>query len=235
MNSLYHAAKSQLDNTQQQYYATKTQLQTTQQQYQAHANWLQDQLQSTQLELERERKASEVVNQQFLALEDSYLALQEEQKRTEQSERNALVFAKEVSKQVEGLHNGQSMGELILESVKNQELVHAMSGNYTEDDTVTKLKYFMEQNVEIQQRSNELYYQLKAKKTEIAEVENQLKAKNQQVENGKIEIAKVEKAMGELAKNRGDEIANLKKALELAGEDKQKRTRRAKPKQPLVD
>jgi hypothetical protein len=221
MNSLYHAAKSQLDNTQQQYYATKTQLQTTQQQYQAHANWLQDQLQSTQLELERERKASEVVNQQFLALEDSYLALQEEQKRTEQSERNALVFAKEVSRQVEGLHNGQSMGELILESAKNQQLVHAMSGNYTEDDTVTKLKYFMEQNVEIQQRSNELYHQLKAK--------------NQQVENGKIEIAKVEKAMGELAKNRGDEIANLKKALELAGEDKQKRTRRAKPKQPLVD
>jgi hypothetical protein len=42
--------------------------------------------------------------------------------------------------------------------------------------------------------------------------------------------------MDNLAKNRDDEIANLKKALELTSADKQqKRPRRAKLKHPLVD
>jgi hypothetical protein len=118
---------------------------------------------------------------------------------------------------VEGYHNGQNIGELLLESAKNLQLVNAMSGNYTDDDTVTKLKYCTEQNFEIQQRNNQLYHQLITM--------------NQQVENGNTKIANLEKAMDQLAKNGDDEIA-----LELASEDKQqKRTRRAKPRGSLVD
>jgi hypothetical protein len=222
VNNLYCIARTQLENAQQECHAIKNTLYTCYEQYRCHVNSLQRQAESTQLELERERKVSEVANQQLLALEDRYIGLQREQQRTEQSAKDTLLVAQEVSRQVEGYQNGQGVGELILESAKNLQLVEAMSGHYTEEDTVTKLRYSMEQNVEIQQRNNQLYHQLMAM--------------SQQVENGKDTITNLEKAMDNLAKNRDDEIANLKKALELTSADKQqKRPRRAKPKHPRVD
>jgi hypothetical protein len=186
------------------YHVVKSQLQYTEQQYRNHVRHLQGQLESTQLEVERERKASEVTNQQFLELEDCHNRLQDDLKRREQSERNAIMFAEEVSRQVKDLHNGRSVSDLVLESAKNSQLVNVLSGQYTEEDTVTRLKYVMEQNVDIQRRNTELF--------------NQAKAMSKQVEKG------------------NSEIINLKKALELTTEDKQrKKTRRGKGKPLSID
>ncbi|RII04511.1 hypothetical protein CUC08_Gglean011898 [Alternaria sp. MG1] len=86
---------------------------------------------------------------------------------------------------------------MILESAKNALLVEAVSGQHLEDELFTKLKHVMDQNVELQQRDMAL--------------SKQIETLSQQVEEGK------------------NELASLNKALELAAEGgRRKKPRRGK-------
>jgi uncharacterized protein YlxW (UPF0749 family) len=94
------------------------------------------------------------------------------------------------------LQNGQSISGMILESAKNALLVQAISSQNPEEH-FTKLKYVMDQNVDLQQRNMEL--------------SNKIETLSQQVQDGK------------------NEVASLNKALELAAEDgRRKKPRRGK-------
>jgi hypothetical protein len=131
------------------------------------------------------------------------LKLQAELKRVEtlndslsQSAANSEAFAVEVSRKAEKLVNnlqaisdggdmpvlnGQSVSAMILESAKNLQLVNAMSGQFSEEHTLSQLRYVMDQNVDLQLRKGELDYQIKAM--------------SQQVEDSSSEIATLKMAL----------------------------------------
>ena len=95
------------------------------------------------------------------------------------------------------LDNDQSISAMILESAKNALLVEAVSDQHSEDEHFTRLKHVMDQNVELQQRDMAL--------------SKQIETLSQQVEEGK------------------NELASLNKALELAAEGgRRKKPRRGK-------
>ena len=113
------------------------------------------------------------------------------------------MFADEVAKRAESLvnnlrakldggeagelQNGQTISGMILESAKNALLVQAISSQNPEEH-FTKLKYVMDQNVDLQQRNREL--------------SDKIKTLFQQVEDGKTEAASLNKAL-ELAAEDG--------------------------------
>jgi hypothetical protein len=93
--------------------------------------------------------------------------------------------------------NGQGISGMILETAKNALLINAMSSQHEEKDTLTQLSYVMDQNVDLQQRNIEL--------------STQVETLSRQVEDGK------------------NEVANLNKALKLTAKDgRRKKPRRGK-------
>jgi hypothetical protein len=202
MSSLYYHNQAQLQNIYHQ-------LQTTQNE----VGKARRQIVATEQELRREREESELINQQFIELQECHSKLLKEHESSEglhgdlnQSAADSQMFADEVAKRAESLvnnlrakldggeagelQNGQSISGMILESAKNALLVQAISSQNPEEH-FTKLKYVMDQNVDLQQRNREL--------------SDKIKTLYQQVEDGKAEAA------------------SLNKALELAAEDGRRR------------
>jgi len=174
-------------------------------------------LATAEQELQREREAHELLHQQLSELQEYHCKLMEEHKNRvetlEKSARDSEVFADEVARQAEGLvrdlqvklagtevdqsQKSQSISGMILESAKNALLVEAVSSEHSQEEHFVKLKFVMDQNVELQQR--------------IEVLSGQNKTLSRQVENGK------------------SEVASLNKALELTSEDgRRKKPRRGK-------
>ncbi|KAI4940885.1 hypothetical protein J4E91_011142 [Alternaria rosae] len=175
------------------------------------------QLATIEQELQREREAHELLHQQFLELQECHCKLVKEHDSSvetlRKSARDSQIFADEVARQAEGLvqdlqaklagneadqsQKSQSISGIILESAKNALLVEAVSSQHSQEEHFVKLKYVMDQNVGLQQRNEVL--------------SRQNETLSQQVENGK------------------SEVASLNKALELCSEDgRRKKPRRGK-------
>jgi len=208
MNNLYHHNLAQLQDVHRQLQATQNEVGKARRQIVA-----------TEQALQREREESELLNQQFIELQECHCKLLKAHENPEglhvdpsQSAKNSQMFADEVAKRAESLvnnltakldgseagelQNGQSISGMILESAKNALLVQAISSQNPEEH-FTKLKYVMDQNVDLQQRNMEL--------------SDKIKTLSQKLEDGK------------------NEIASLNKALELAAEDgRRKKPRRGK-------
>jgi chromosome segregation ATPase len=209
MSSWYHQSHAQLQNAHRHLQAAQNEVGHTQRQIIA-----------TEQELQREREDHELLNQQFIELQECHLNLKNEHQGCEglhedlcKSAQDSKAFADEVARRAEDLvkslearlaggeagelQNGQSISEMILESAKNALLVQAVSSQHSEEEHFAKLKDVMDQNVELQQRNTEL--------------SKQIETLSRQVENGK------------------SEVASLTKALELAAEDgRRKKPRRGK-------
>jgi hypothetical protein len=165
-------------------------------------------------ELQREREASELRNQQSTELQECHCKLLEEYKSAEeiqedliQSVNDSKAFADEVARRAESLvkelqaklagsgvselQNGQSIREMILESAKNALLIEAFSSQHPEEDPLTALNFIADQNVGLQQR--------------ISELSEQAETLSRQVKAGK------------------NDVTNLTMALELAAEDGQRK------------
>jgi hypothetical protein len=216
MSSLHHQGQLQLQSMHHQLKATQSYLQAT-------ANEIEDtrrQNLAVEQELKREREESELVNQQSAELEECHYKLLEEYENAKklqddlsQSANDSKMFADEVARRAESLvndlraklaggeatepQNGQGISGMILETAKNALLIKAMFSQHSEEDTLTQLSYVMDQNVDLQQRNIEL--------------STQVETLSRQVEDGK------------------NEVANLNKALELTAEDgRRKKPRRGK-------
>jgi hypothetical protein len=216
MNNLYHHGQLQLQSMHHQ-------MKVTQSYHQANAKAVEDaQLQNlaVEQELKREREANELVNQQFLELQDLHCELLDRYKSTEEIQEDLSkyvndlnMFADEVARRAEslvnehraklaggevtGLPNGQSISGMILESAKNALLVRAISSQHSEENPLTPLGYVTDQNVVLQQCNMDL--------------SKQVESLTKQVEDGK------------------NEVANLKTALELTtGDGRRKKSRRGK-------
>jgi chromosome segregation ATPase len=209
MNNLYHHGQAQLHSMHRHLQAAQNEVGDRQRQIVA-----------TEQELQREREDHELLNQQFVELQECHFKLLKEHEGSERlhedlhkSVQDSKTFADEVARRAEGLvnslrarpaggeagelQNGQSISEMILESAKNALLVEAVSSQHSEEEHFTKLKYVMDQNMEFQQRNMAL--------------SKQIETLSQQVEDGK------------------NEVASLNKALELAAEDgRRKKPRRGK-------
>jgi phage host-nuclease inhibitor protein Gam len=163
--------------------------------------------------------ANEDTNQNFLQLQQYLIWLEEAKKRSEQSEKNAIVFSEDVSKQVAGLHNGRHVSDIVLHLSSSLQIIDAMSGRYTEEDMVSRLKFALDQTNDLQRCITDLEHELEDKSRAYEQkLENKSKAYEQELEN------------------KGNEIATLKKAHEILLEDKprRKQTRRGKPKPQVV-
>jgi uncharacterized phage infection (PIP) family protein YhgE len=202
MSNLYHHGQAQLHSMHRHLQAAQNEIGNTQRQVAA-----------TEQELQRERQGHELLHQQFAELQECHFKLLKEYEGSERlcedlhrSAQDSKTFADEVARRVEGLvnspqtrlaggkagelDNDQSISAMILESAKNALLVEAVSGQHSEDEHFIKLKHVVDQNVELQQRNMAL---------------------SQQVEEGK------------------NELASLNKALELAAEGgRRKKPRRGK-------
>jgi hypothetical protein len=77
--------------------------------------------------------------------------------------------AKAEGGKVAGVQEGHNIGAIILESAKNKQLIDTMSGNYSEEDIITKLKYITGENVNLQLHNTQLNNQVAAL---VAQVEN---------------------------------------------------------------
>lgn len=209
MTNLYSHGQSQLQSMYQHLQLAQSEIGNTRRQVLA-----------IEKELQQERKASELFNQQFIELQECHDKLLKEyescvkvQEDLNRSATDSRTFADEVARRaesllnnsraslaggdVEGSHNGQSISEMILESAKNALLVQAISSQHSEDDEFTKLRSVMDQNVDFQ------YHHM--------ELREKIKTLSQQVEDGK------------------NEVASLNKALEIATEDgRRKKSRRGK-------
>jgi chromosome segregation ATPase len=209
MSNLYHHGQAQLHSMHRHLQAAQNEIGNTQRQVAA-----------TEQELQREREGHELLHQQFAELQECHFKLLKEYEGSERlcedlrrSAQDSKTFADEVARRVEGLVNSpqtrlaggkageldneQSISAMILESAKNALLVEAISGQHSEDEHFTKLKHVMDKNVKLQQRNMAL--------------SKQIETLSQQVEEGK------------------NELASLNKALELAAEGgRRKKPRRGK-------
>ncbi|KAE8834158.1 hypothetical protein HRS9122_08238 [Pyrenophora teres f. teres] len=193
MSNLYHHNLAQLQNAHRHLQATQNEVGNARRQIVA-----------TEQELQRERDTSELLNQQLIELQECHYRLQKELERLNQSVKDSKMFADEVAEkaeilvnnfrtrlaggEVEGLHVGQSISGLILESAKNALLVKAVSSQHSGDEQFTELSYVMDQNLDFQQRNMEL--------------SKQVETLSQQVKDGKSEVASLNKAL-ELAAEDG--------------------------------
>ncbi|KAF5852430.1 hypothetical protein GGP41_007861 [Bipolaris sorokiniana] len=209
MTNLYSHGQSQLQSMYQHLQLAQSEIGNTRRQILA-----------IEKELQQERKASELFNQQFIELQECHDKLLKEyesctkvQEDLNKSATESRMFADEVARRaesllnnsranlvggdVEGSQNGQSISEMILESAKNALLVQEISSQHSENDDFAKLRYVMDQNVDFQYHNMELG--------------EKIKTLSQQVEDGK------------------NEVASLNKALEIATEDgRRKKSRRGK-------
>ncbi|KAA8611972.1 hypothetical protein PtrSN002B_005540 [Pyrenophora tritici-repentis] len=216
MSSLYQQGQTQLHNMHIQLKATHNYIQAT-------AEDTRRRYLAIENELNLEREANELVNQQLAELEEHHCELLKKYKSAEELREdlskymnNSDMFANEVARRAESLvndlqaklaggqvaelQNGQSISEMILESAKNALLVRAISGQHSEENPLTPLEYITDQNVVLQQRNMDLSIQVESL--------------SKQVEDGK------------------NEVANLVKALELtAGDGRRKKPRRGKMSQ----
>jgi chromosome segregation ATPase len=212
----------QLQNMIRHFQATQSHLQATQSRLQATQNEVENtrrQILAVEQELELEREESELVNQQSMELQERHCELLERYKSAEELKEDlrryvneSNMFTDEVARRGESLvndlraklaggevaelSNGLSISEMILESAKNALLVQAISSQHSEDP-LTPLGYVTDQNMGLQQRNRELSLQVETL--------------SRQVEDGK------------------NEVANLNKAFELTAEDgRRKKPRRGK-------
>ncbi|UPX14616.1 uncharacterized protein EKO05_0005093 [Ascochyta rabiei] len=209
MSNLYYYGQSQLQNMHHHLQATQNEVGNKRRQ-----------LLAAEQELQREREANELLNQQCAELQECHYKLlkahenaEELQKDLSQSVNDSKIFADEVARRAESLvndlraklaggnvaelQNGQSISGMILESAKNTLLLQAISSQHSEEDPITPLSHVTDQNVGLQQRNNEL--------------SRQVETLSRQVEDGK------------------NEVTNLNKALELTAEDgRRKKPRRGK-------
>ena len=222
MNNAYHQSQIQLQTT-------LTRLQNSHNQFQ-HARIQNIEIQK---ELDRERGACELANQQFAELKEDHGNLQKSHKEAiaaqiqlTKSLEECHAYTKEVVRQAENIidgrrtepgeegvgeeHHGQSIKSMILQSAKNTLLAEATTRGYSETDVIYKLKYAMDQNAESQLQIEGLSNAMKAR-------DDELEARNKELE----------------AQNK--EIASLNKALELAAEGgKPKRSRRGVKQRKLL-
>ncbi|KAG9186445.1 hypothetical protein G6011_09553 [Alternaria panax] len=161
VNNLYHHNQAQLRNVNLQLQATQNEVEDARRQIVA-----------TEQALQREREESELLNQQFIELQECHCKLLKEHENSEglhgdlhQSATDSQMFADEVAKRAESLvnnlrakldgaeacelQNGQSISGMILESAKNALLVQTILSQDPEE-ALTKLKYVMDQNVNLQ-------------------------------------------------------------------------------------
>ena len=174
MSNLYHHGQAELQSMHSHLQAAQNEVGNAQRQVVA-----------TEKELQREREASELLNQQFIELQECHDKLLEEYESSERlqedlntSVTDAQMFADEVAGraeslvnnlrarlaggEVEELQDGQSISRMILESAKNALLVEAFSSQHSEEEHFTKLRYVMDQNVDFQHRNMELSEQIKS-------------------------------------------------------------------------
>lgn len=216
MHSLYYQGQLQLQSMHHQMKATQSYLQV-------NANAVEDaqrQKLAVEQELKQEREANELVNQQFVELQDLHCELLDKYKSTEEIQEDlsryvndSKMFSDEVARRAESLvnglraklaggevtelPNGQSISGMILESAKNALLVRAISSQHSEENPLTPLGYVTDQNVVLQQCNMDL--------------SKQVESLTKQVEDGK------------------NEVVNLKTALELtSGDGRRKKSRRGK-------
>jgi hypothetical protein len=166
--------------------ATRSYLEAAQNDIEATRNDVEDkrgQILVVEQELQRERKASELQNQQSAELQEYYYKLLEEHKSAKelqedfsQSLNNSKMFADEVARRAESLvnqlqaklaedevselQNGQSISGMILESAKNALLVKAFSSQHPEEDPLAPLSFITDQCVGLQQHNRELSLQV---------------------------------------------------------------------------
>ena len=160
MNSLYHQGQLQLQSMHHQMKATQSYLQ-------ANANAVEEaqrQKLAVEQELKREREANELVNQQFVELQDLHCDLMDRCESAEEARdglnkyvNDSNMFADEVARRAESLvndlraklaggeatelPNGQSISGIILESAKNALLVRAISSQHSGENPLTPLGY----------------------------------------------------------------------------------------------
>ncbi|XP_014553188.1 hypothetical protein COCVIDRAFT_29559 [Bipolaris victoriae FI3] len=171
-------------------------------------------------ELQQERKASELFNQQFIKLQECHDKLLKEykscarvQEDLNKSTTESQMFADKVARRAESLlnnsqanlvrgdiessQNSQSISKIILESAKNALLMQEISSQHSENNDFAKLRYVMDQNVDFQYHN--------------------------------IELSEKIKTLSQQVKDRKNKVASLNKALEIATEDEQqKKSRREK-------
>jgi hypothetical protein len=166
--------------------ATRSYLEAAQNDIEATRNDVEDkrgQILVVEQELQRERKASELQNQQSAELQEYYYKLLEEHKSAKelqedfsQSLNNSKMFADEVARRAESLvnqlqaklaedevselQNGQSISGMILESAKNALLVKAFSSKHPEEDPLAPFSFITDQCVGLQQHNRELSLQV---------------------------------------------------------------------------
>lgn len=216
MSSLYHQGQFQLQSMHDQLKATQIHLDATAEDTRRGNLALEK-------ELNLEREANELVNQQFVELEERHGELLKKYESAEKTREglnkyvnDSNMFANEIARRAESLvndlraklnggevtelPNGQSISGMILESAKNALLVRAISSQNSEENPLTPLEYVTDQNVVLQQCNTDLSLQVESL--------------TKQVEDGY------------------NEVANLKKALELtAGDGRRKKPRRGQMSQ----
>ncbi|KAF1967664.1 hypothetical protein BU23DRAFT_602703 [Bimuria novae-zelandiae CBS 107.79] len=243
MNNLYHHVQAQLQNTLAQLQTTQNQLRHT------HIQKIE-----IQEELESERGACELVNQQFLELKQNHDNLQKDQEEAvalraqlTKSMVDYRSYAEEVTRQAEkiindlrtrtvegevgGTHDGQSISAMILQSARNTLLVEATTRGYSETDILDKLKHVMDQNVEFQLENERLSEALEAQDRELEARDRELEARDRELEARDRKLEARDKEM----EARDMEMASLNKALELTTEEgKQARSRRGGKQRKLM-
>ena len=115
MSSLYHQGQYQLQSIHQQLQATRNDLQATQSHLQATHNEVENtrrQISVAERELQQEREASELLNQEFAELQACHYKLEKEyesaeglQEGSSQSVTNSRMFADKVARRAESLVN----------------------------------------------------------------------------------------------------------------------------------
>lgn len=193
MTNLYHQSQTQLQNMNNQLHTVYNQLQVTQNNLESTRR----QMLVTEKELQRERKASELLHQEFSELQECHDKLLKQydscvkvQEVLNKSATDSRMFADEVARRAESLlensrsrlagggandsDNGQSISRMILESASNALLVQAISNQHSEDEDFTKLRNFIDENVELREDNKTLSKQVEDGKNEIASLKTAL-------------------------------------------------------------
>jgi hypothetical protein len=163
------------------YQQAKVELHHNVQQHLRESQSLRDQLESIQLAMERERAEYDEIKQQCMEQDECHRRLLQNVQQSEDYEQYCKGVCQEAEELVQyykakaegveqaGVQKGRTIGAMILESAKNKQLVDTMSGNYSEENIITKLKYVMDENVNLQLQNTQLDHQVAAL---VAQVEN---------------------------------------------------------------
>lgn len=215
----YHISQynlSQLQSAQRQLQTVENELQHTQQL-----------LHTTQVELQREREESEIANQQFLELEECHFKLKRNHESVEalneeltRSVRQSQAYTKEVSERAEGLINhlrAKSTGVEVAEMHNGQ----SVSGMILESAKNALLVAAMSGSFGPEDQITKLKYVMD---------------QNVDFQQRNMELSKQVEFTAIQLEDRHNEVVNLKKALELTTDDRQRRKpRRGKGKTNLTE